>query len=103
MTRRERILAVIKHELPDRIPTHFINIDDISPYLQYYNLTDKEDLADKIGVCIRRIWPDYKKVLSEEEASRLNTGLYEDLKPIGLFGTSGGVDSYSNNAGHPMP
>jgi uroporphyrinogen decarboxylase len=103
MTKRERILATIKHELPDKIPTHFINIDEISPYLQYYNLADKEDLADKIGVCIRRIWPDYKKALSEEEANRLNTGLYEDLKPIGLFGTSGGVDSYSAKAGHLIP
>ncbi len=103
MTNRQRILATINHELPDEIPTHFINIDEISPYLQHYNLVTKEELADEIGVCIRRIWPDYKKELSEVEANRLNTGLYEDLKPIGLFGTSGGVDSYSAEAGHAIP
>ncbi len=103
MTFRQRILTTINHDLPDRIPAHFINIDEISPYLEYYSLKNKEELADRLGVCIRRIWPDYKKELSEEEANRLNTGLYEDLKPIGFFGTSGGVDSYSAEAGHKMP
>jgi len=103
MTKRQRILKTINHELPDRIPVHFINIDDISPYLKHFGLKNKEELADELGVCIRRIWPDYKKELSPEEQNRLNTGLYEDMKPIGLFGTSGGVDSYSSEAGHEMP
>ncbi len=103
MTHKQRILATINHDLPDRVPAHFINIDEIAPYLKYYNLKNKEELADKLGVCIRRIWPDYKKKLNEEEANRFSTGLYEDLKPIGLFGTSGGVDSYSAEAGHMMP
>lgn len=103
ITYRQRIILAIRHELPDSIPVHFINIDDISPYLKYFNLENKEELADRLGVCVRRIWPDYKKELSEEEANRLSTGLYEDMKPIGLFGTSGGIDSYSSKAGHSMP
>lgn len=103
MLNRERILTVIEHNLPDRVPLHFINIDEIAPYLELYGAKDREELADRIGICIKRIWPDYRKELSEDEANRLNTGLYEDFKPIGLFGTSGGVDSYSSEAGHKMP
>ncbi|TFG59139.1 MAG: hypothetical protein E4H36_14370, partial [Spirochaetales bacterium] len=103
MTYRERLLRVMNHELPDEVPAHFINIDDITPYLAYYKAADKEELADKLGVCIRRIWPDYRKELSEAEANRLSTGLYEDFKPLGLFGTSGGADSYSIESGNPMP
>ncbi len=103
ISKRQRILLTIKHELPDLIPVHFINIDDISPYLKFFNLKNKDELADRLNVCIKRIYPDYKKQLSELEANRLDTGLYEDMKPIGLFGTSGGIDSYSPQAGHLMP
>ena len=103
MTRRERILSAIHHEIPDQIPIHFINIDEIGPYLEHFAVEDKEELADVLGICIKRVWPEYKKELSEVEANRLSTGLYEDFKPIGLFGTSGGGDSYSIAAGNPMP
>jgi uroporphyrinogen decarboxylase len=103
LNKKERLLTALNHKLPDQVPIHFINIDDISPYLEMYDAADKEELADRLGVCIRRIWPEYRDVLSEKEAGRLSTGLYEDFKPIGLFGTSGGADSYSIMSGNPMP
>jgi hypothetical protein len=103
MTHRQRILTVFRHGQPDKVPTHFINIDDIRPFLERLGLKDRQELARHFDLGIRRVWPEYRKEMSAEDRDRLNTGLYDDFKPLSPFGTSGGGESYSAEAGFPHP
>jgi uroporphyrinogen decarboxylase len=103
MTHRQRILTVFKHQLPDKVPVHFINIDDIRPYLDHLGLKDREELTRHLDLGIRRIWPVYRRDMSAEDRDRLSTGLYDDFKPLSPFGTSGGGESYSAEAAYPHP
>jgi uroporphyrinogen decarboxylase len=103
MTHRERILTVFRHGLPDKVPIHFINIDDIGPYLRRFGLNDREELACRLDIGIRRIWPVYRKQMSAADQERLNTGLYDDFKPLSPFGTSGGGETYSAQADYAHP
>jgi uroporphyrinogen decarboxylase len=103
MTHRDRILTVFRHEVPDRVPLHFINIDDIRPYLERLGLKDREELALRFDIGIRRIWPRYRREMSDADRDRLATGLYDDFKPISPFGTSGGGETYSAQGDYPHP
>lgn len=93
MNPRERILTVIKHEIPDQIPAHALNIDDIRPYLKYLNLKDKYELADYFGMCIKRVWPDYSEPAVESDL----IPLFDDAKPLTPFGTSGTGGGYNKS------
>jgi uroporphyrinogen decarboxylase len=53
MTLRERTLAALNHETPDRVPAHFMGMDEMQAYAQSLGLADWLALGDhwEIGVC----------------------------------------------------
>lgn len=84
MNNKERVLKVIKHELPDRIPAHAICIDDPKPYLECLKLENYEQLMEHFGFDLRSIYPLYKK---QENAIEITSP----------FKTSGGLSDYSES------
>lgn len=61
MTPRERILAAIRHELPDRIPLYVVDIDDPQPYMQQLDLNNPDQLPEHLGLDMRKVKPVWKK------------------------------------------
>lgn len=98
MTYRERILTSIDHKIPNLVPAHALNIDDINPYLLYLGLKDKEELCDYLGICVRRVWPKFQL----PHTVYMDTGLHEE-GVITVFGTAGGAVSYSKGVDDPRP
>ena len=86
MDRRDRILAAIRHEPPDQIPAHVINIDDAKPYLTHLGFDDWEALCDYLGICIRLIIPRHKK----------------NIYGTGVFGDANGNDYSDSTCGRPL-
>jgi len=46
MTPRERMLAAIRHEVPDRIPLAILEIEDVHKFARWYGLEHAEDGYD---------------------------------------------------------
>lgn len=97
MNQRDRVLTAIKHDLPDGIPGHLLNIDDVRPYLEFFGFQTRQELLDHFQIGIRRVRPDYKKPVNEPWAKYM---LFDDLKPISFFGTSGGSTVYDEVIEH---
>lgn len=98
MTHRERILTAINHKITDIVPAHALNIDDIGPYLKFLGLSTKEELCDYLGICVRRVWPEFTR----PHPVYMGTGLHEE-GIITVFGTAGGAVSYSKGVDDPRP
>lgn len=60
MLPRERVLAALAHQTPDRTPTDFWAVEEIWCRLkQLFQTESKDDVLDRLGIDIRRVRPDY--------------------------------------------
>ena len=94
---RKRVLAAINHEIPNAVPGHFLNIDDVRPYFKHYGFKNRQQLLEHFQIGIRRVRPNYRKPVNEPWAEHM---LFDDLKPISFFGTSGGTTVYDEVIEH---
>lgn len=73
MTGRERMLATIRHEVPDRIPVDVINIENQPEIVAFWGLKNPQirrdvhptmdhypEVYEKLGIDGRRVWAFYK-------------------------------------------
>ena len=58
MTGRERELAAIRHELPDRIPVDAIAIETLPELARYLDLAER-DVESRLGCDGRVVWAEY--------------------------------------------
>jgi uroporphyrinogen decarboxylase len=59
MTGRERVLAAVNHELPDRVPVHVMGFDAIGPFCDRFGLDGVDDLRQALGLDVVWITPSY--------------------------------------------
>ena len=50
MTGRERVLATVNHELPDRVPVHVMGFDAAGPFCDRFGLDGVDDLRQALGL-----------------------------------------------------
>jgi uroporphyrinogen decarboxylase len=60
MTRRELVLASLRHEAPERVPAYVNNVVDWEPYASYYSVSSVPQLLDVLGNSIISFAPTYK-------------------------------------------
>ena len=59
MTSRERVLAAVNHELPDRIPVHVMAFEAVDPFYERFGVGEDEGLRRALGLDVAYIAPSY--------------------------------------------
>lgn len=59
MNPKERVLASVKHQYPDRLPTFLMGFEDTRPFSEYFQTKDEWDICKKLGVDIKIKGPKY--------------------------------------------
>jgi uroporphyrinogen decarboxylase len=88
-TSRERVLKAINHNQPDVTPVHVLGISDVATpdWLKEFEVRDKHDLIDKLGLDVHSYWTPYK---GANTAKGLNIwGAEKDTGGAGGEGYSG--------------
>jgi hypothetical protein len=61
MNHRERVLATVKHEEPDRVPVDYWGTPEVTTRLcEHFNVQNSNQLLKKLNVDIRYVKPSYK-------------------------------------------
>lgn len=111
MTRRERVLAALRHEIPDAIPAHVRNVVDWERHAAYFGVTTLGELKDRLGETIFFYVPAYTytqpPALPGEHSPSLPpaiwgvpeemAGTYSDVvpRPLASAMTVADVDAYA--------
>jgi uroporphyrinogen decarboxylase len=59
MTSRQRILAAINHELPDRIPVHILGLDEPQRFLEYFQVKEYDALLQILDLDTAYVFVEY--------------------------------------------
>ena len=95
MTHRERVLAAMKHEEPDRVPLFYRDVPEVERrLLADLGLADREALLDFFDIDFRWVGPDYIGPPLEDEV----TGNRKDI-----WGVEFRYLPYSSTAGYWEP
>jgi uroporphyrinogen decarboxylase len=81
MNHRERVLAAIRHEVPDRIPVDAIKIENTAEIAQWLGIGE-ESVYDRLGI-------DGQIIAAEQYTGELPM---RDGKPLSLWGAESGED-----------
>ncbi len=96
MNSRERVMAAVGHELPDRLPLDYLAESEVTVALQRrLNVVDEEAVLEALGVDVRRIPVPYHD--RGRKAKILRSGETEDIWGIRRSGSYGGYTSH-----HPL-
>jgi uroporphyrinogen decarboxylase len=93
MSPRERVLAAICHELPDRIPTDAIHVEN-APEIARWLAIAESDVLDRLGIDGRIISAPFTGATRQEAGARYNewgapdTGDYGTARPYPLADVS---------------
>lgn len=92
MNPRERVLAALNHQVPDRIPID-IAMDDLSPALEtglrtHFMVKDSEAVKLGLGIDVRWVQPVNHRLSKDPEQAGLN-----------WFATTQGLQSYADGFG----
>jgi len=97
MTRRERVMKALNHELPDRTPVHVIGVDEPERYFASMGVSTGDELtgALDLDVAYVRSYDDYAGPELPENVSIWGTPVFEE--------GNGRMTTYSESRGaHPL-
>ena len=96
MTPRERALAALRHEIPDRVPAYVNNLMEWERHAAYHGVSSRDELFAALGNTIRSFGP---ACLTRRQAE------YGDPQgdPLNIWGVpEGAVGTYSDTIPRPL-
>lgn len=76
MNSRERVLAALNHQKPDRVPCDYFGTPEIETALrEHFNVATNDALLECLGIDLRQVLPDYVG----PELKAFDNGAFEDI------------------------
>ena len=99
MTQRERALAALKHEVPDRIPAYIRNLMEPERHMAHLGVSTREELFERVGNTIVSFTPAY---LMGKEAPQ-HAGRYSPVLVSTIWGVSEDtMGTYTDSMPRPL-